>query len=337
MSCELKIALLDCSQSGVGYLAKALNEQGNTITLLAGQGNNFPQLTRGQYFYVTISDCDGCCEVAKVVARDNDVFTLDRPNRGVCHCIGSTAKVIYNDGYEFIRDIADSRLINVEPPLTYNCETRTLGVDCHELFAQDCGGCDCGEGSAGGGGGSGGGGGTPGLRGPKGETGEPGVGVKSILLDSNNNIKVTYTDGVVQTAGQIVVPEGVPGPQGKPGPEGLPGKDGDKGDPGEKGDPGPQGEPGEKGDPGPQGEPGPKGDPGVVLFQLAQTDVDCFVFGEPNVEFRVLGAGFMQPLLEATIPGNGLYQGEKIADAPPGTFYRIVDKKTSRILGIGVL
>jgi len=210
-----------------GFTARPLDIESNRLHLVKGHAKHFPPIINGQYFYVRIKGCDGCCEVAKVVGIDEDVFELDRTMSAKCTCIKSNTMVTYEwDTMQVIKDIANSIGINVESPLKYDACTRTLSVDCKELFAKDCGGCGCGEGVPNGGNAV-----APagGLRGEQGEKGEPGVGVASFTITASGQLTYTLTDGTTRSAGVLPVAKGVRGEQG---PKGEPGVQGDKGDDG---------------------------------------------------------------------------------------------------------
>lgn len=205
------------------------------------------------------------------------------------------------DTMQVIKDIANSIGINVESPLKYDACTRTLSVDCKELFAKDCGGCGCGEGVPNGGNAV-----APagtGLRGEQGEKGEPGVGLASFTITASGQLTYTLTDGTTRSAGVLPVAKGVRGEQGPRGEQGV---QGDKGDDGkypttvniadgkirfvmsdnsvlETDASTLRGEKGDKGDVGPKGD---KGDVGYS-FQYVETDDKAYVFGVPNIAFTI--------------------------------------------------
>lgn len=134
MTCPAKLEPLNCSQTGVGFSTGPLASGGGTITLQAGQGQNFPTPTDGKVFYVDVGGC-GCCTRLKVTRRVGDVLTLEP---GIaCACIQSGARVAYaSNSPEHMRLAAAELPFNAVPPLYWNCETRTLHIDCEELKAM---------------------------------------------------------------------------------------------------------------------------------------------------------------------------------------------------------
>lgn len=301
-NCVLGLVPLSCDRTGVGFTAKPLDSESNRLHLVKGHTKHFPNLEGGQYFYVRIKGCEGCCEVAKVTGIEEDVLILDRTAGSKCTCITSNTMVSYVwDDIRVVTDIAKSIGINVESPLRYDACTRTLSVDCKALFAADCGGCGCGEGvqptlltgeqPAGG------------LRGEQGDKGDQGVGVSSFTISPSGQLMYTLTDGTTRSAGVLPVAKGVRGEPGPPGAQGAPGAKGDKGEtiaaitaePGifkvvmsdnqiitvdataMKGDKGDKGDPGDKGDTGPAG----------YSFQYVETATDAYVFGYPGVTFTI--------------------------------------------------
>ena len=148
MNCELGLIPLSCDRTGLGFTASPLSADSNNLRLLKGQAKHFPVLEGTQYFYVKIQCCNGCCETAKVVRIEEDTLVLDRTIGAKCDCIQSNAMVSYDWNNMFVvQDVANSIGLNVLSPLKYDACTRTLSVDCKELFAADCGGCGCEEGT----------------------------------------------------------------------------------------------------------------------------------------------------------------------------------------------
>lgn len=301
MTCVLNLVPLPCDRTGVGFTSSPLQQTSNKLHLLKGQGRQFPTLIGDEYFYVRIAGCNNCCEVAKVVAVDGDVFTIDRTSGSKCDCVQSNARVSYEwNNIQVVEDIVRSVGINVVSPLKYEPCSRTLSVDCKELFAADCGGCGCGEGavsnqtpaSS-----------TPGARGAKGEQGEPGVGIAQLTVSASGQLLYTLTSGDTKSAGTLPMSKGAKGAEG---PKGDRGEQGPKGEDGAhiatisvvdttatvtmsdgatttvdvsslKGERGPAGE---------QGERGEKGDPGVT-YQYVELGSVAYIFGQPNTDVLI--------------------------------------------------
>lgn len=296
MTCPLNLVPLPCDRTGVGFTAAPLHQTSNTVHLLKGHGRHFPTLAGGEYFYVRITGCNNCCEVSKVVAVEGDVLSLDRTTGSKCDCVQSNARVSYEwNTIQAVEDIVRSVGLNVLSPLKYEPCSRTLSVDCKELFAADCGGCGCGEG---GGNNPAPPSGTPGLRGPKGDPGERGVGIAQLKVSPAGQLLYTLTTGDTKSAGTLPTQKGAKGEQG---PKGDTGEQGPKGDDGAhistisvsdltatvtmsdgatttfdvsslKGEQGPEGK---------QGERGEKGDPGVT-YQYIELGTLAYIFGQPN-------------------------------------------------------
>lgn len=109
----------------------------------------------------------------------------------------------------------------------------------------------------------------------QGATGSPGVSITSVEIENQGSntyaLKVTLSDGTIQTAGTFTSapgpkgdtgeqgPVGPVGPQGEMGPQGPVGPVGPKGDTGEQGPVGPAGPKGDTGETGPMGPAGPAG------------------------------------------------------------------------------
>lgn len=219
--CTARLQELPCDLRGFGYLAEPVRLNDTTLLLMKGQGEYFPAITGDQFFFVNVEGCKGCCEHMRVTARDGDRLTVERTGR--CDCINSNAKVSYDyTSKHYIQAIAREIGLNVLSPLTYDCETNTVGIDCTKL-AQDSD-CGCGSGNN-----------APGTgpRGPRGESGRDGtdgVGVRSISIDATNTLSYTDTLGRTYTIGTVTAaqgPKGDKGDVGEPGPQGPPGIKGD--------------------------------------------------------------------------------------------------------------
>lgn len=297
MNCELNLVPISCDRTGVGYTSHPLSADSNRLHLIKGHAKNFPNISGQQYFYVKIAGCDGCCEVAKVVRIEEDTLHLDRTIGAKCDCIMSNTMVSYEwNNIRVVQDIANAIGINVLSPLKYDPCTRTLSVDCKELFAADCGGCGCGEGATET---TGTNTGTPGLRGQKGEQGEKGVGIAELKITNAGQLLYILTDGTTRSAGTLPIPKGAKGEQGEKGEKG---EDGPKGDDGAHLSTATVNDEGKgvftmsdgsnveldlsplKGEQGETGEQGPKGDKGDTghSFQFVEVGAKAYIYGIPN-------------------------------------------------------
>ena len=132
MSCA-GLAHLGCQQTGVGFLASAWTPSDTTIELAPGQGVNFPTPTATQRYFVDLGGC-GCCTRVEVTARAGDVLTIIPPAASDCTCITKHARVAYaTNSPEHIALVAQALPFEVVPPLRWDCETRTLSIDCAAL------------------------------------------------------------------------------------------------------------------------------------------------------------------------------------------------------------
>lgn len=133
MTCPALLEPLNCAQTGVGFMALAYTAGATTLTLQQGQGEHFPVPASGRVFYVDVGGC-GCCGRLKVTGRVGDVLTVE-PFTG-CTCMSANARVAYaSNSPEHMRLVAMEVPFNAVPPLHWDCETRTLSIDCEELKA----------------------------------------------------------------------------------------------------------------------------------------------------------------------------------------------------------
>lgn len=150
MTCKLGLVFLPCSRSGRSIIAQPVEPSGTRLQLMTGGGSQFPDLSNGGYFYIRVTGCNNCCEVMKVVAKDTDVLVVERNNGTQCNCIQSNSSVVYSlDNAYAYQDLSHYIPLKVTDPLTFNCETNTIGIDCSKLPLSDCG-CGC-DGNTGGG------------------------------------------------------------------------------------------------------------------------------------------------------------------------------------------
>jgi hypothetical protein len=63
-------------------LASGINNAVTALSVTTGNGNLFPTLAAGEYFYATLVDASNNIEVVKVTARSGDNFTIVRGQEG---------------------------------------------------------------------------------------------------------------------------------------------------------------------------------------------------------------------------------------------------------------
>lgn len=140
-TCDTKYAQLPCHQTGVAYTHSKTNVGDTVLRLQQKHSAQLPILGAGQFFYATLTDaCNKRCQQVKVVAVDmvNDTVTLDTP---LADCMSSNARLRYDIcDVNAILAIAESVGLNVTPPLQYDCNTRTLSINCVQLreMLEEC-------------------------------------------------------------------------------------------------------------------------------------------------------------------------------------------------------
>lgn len=143
MTCPTRYAALPCSKTGVGFTSVVTGPSETQLKLRTGHGAQFPVLSPGQFFYADLQDaCGGCCEEVRVVQTQGDVFTIERPAQH-CDCFSTNSLLRYTScSVQAIQAIASDIGINAKWPLVYDCETRTLSIDCaglQEMVQKPCG------------------------------------------------------------------------------------------------------------------------------------------------------------------------------------------------------
>ena len=287
-NCPTSVVSKPCSLTGVGYTRAPMRQGDITIQLQNGHGSQFPKLVSGQFFYVYIQSCDGCCGPVKVTVVEGDTLTLASDH--TCLCVPSNAKVTYDStSAEYIRAVALSSL-KVQAPLHLDCSTGTLYSECEAAESK----CDCGASSDGGNG--------IGIQGPKGEKGDKG--------DKGDK-------GEPGTSGGT----GAVGPTGATGAKGDKGDKGDRGNAGATGPQGPQGEKGDTGATGATGATGDKGDTGAagVGWTYIPSGGSAYVIGIPGASVSLRDANGVE-LGSATIPSTGMAQVQRVGSAGEAVF-----------------
>lgn len=134
VNCKSCYAELACEKTGVGFVHTPVEIGATVIRLQHGHAQHFPVLQECEYFFAHITDaCTKMCEQIRIidVNTDNDTITLATP---MTSCFSSNSRIMYDvRSVSAIRAIASEVGINVVAPLEYNCETRTLSINCQEL------------------------------------------------------------------------------------------------------------------------------------------------------------------------------------------------------------
>ena len=131
MKCPSTYAELPCPLTGVGYLHRKVEIGARELYLIKGQASQFPDLQQGEFFFAYIHDaCTKHCTKVKVIGVDKVADRLDIETPTTM-CIPGLSRISYeSSSVEAIREISASVGINVVYPLVYDCETRTLSLDC---------------------------------------------------------------------------------------------------------------------------------------------------------------------------------------------------------------
>lgn len=134
MKCPSNYAELTCPLTGCGYIHTPVSIGAREIRLIKNQASNFPDLQVDEFFFVYVNDaCNHQCTKLKVVGvnKTTDTLTIETPT---INCIPSNSRICYEStSVEAIREIAAGIGINVVYPLVYDCETRTLSINCQGL------------------------------------------------------------------------------------------------------------------------------------------------------------------------------------------------------------
>lgn len=130
--CAQKLTRIGASQLGVGFTTMPIPTGATTITLKAGHGVNFPIPTGGSSYWVDIV-CPTGTSRAEVIGNAGNVLTVRNLTLS-SGCVPSYAKVSYaSSAPEHVVAIVTEMGINVVAPLQYNCDTRTLSINCEML------------------------------------------------------------------------------------------------------------------------------------------------------------------------------------------------------------
>ena len=153
MACAPVYLGLACHLSGVGFTARQASLGSAFIYLQEGHGAQFPAVSPGEFFYAEVTDgCHSCCEVVRVVGREDDVLVIER-DAPSCDCFSANSRISYlSTTKEAILAIAAEVPFEVVEPLVWDCDTRTLSLDCARLQQMIFGPCGDDPGGGGGGG-----------------------------------------------------------------------------------------------------------------------------------------------------------------------------------------
>lgn len=145
MGCELRYLSLPCVKTGKAVLAESFCGNTTSVKLQPKHGTNLPQAGGGKFFHAfLVSDCCTQCEEVRVTEVKDDVVTLERIEQSAT-CFPPRSTLSYTSTTPAaIRAIVEDTPINVAPPLKYDCNSRTISVDCAQLVESCLKGCGCG-------------------------------------------------------------------------------------------------------------------------------------------------------------------------------------------------
>lgn len=145
MGCEIRYLSLPCIKTGKAVLAENFCGNTGTVKLQPKHGTNLPQAGGGKFFHAfLVSDCCTQCEEVKVTQVQGDTVSIERIEQSAA-CFPPRSTLSYTSTTPAaIRAIVEDVNINVTEPLTYSCESRTIGINCTSLMESCLKGCGCG-------------------------------------------------------------------------------------------------------------------------------------------------------------------------------------------------
>lgn len=132
MTCP-KLARLACGLTGTAKLSANAGVGATTLTLTTLASASLPTMTLGESYYINITGgCGcGCQEPIKVTASAGNTLTVTPP---LTRALSKGTTIAYaSNSVEHMALVAQEAPINIVPPLVWNCETRTLSIDCAAL------------------------------------------------------------------------------------------------------------------------------------------------------------------------------------------------------------
>jgi hypothetical protein len=134
MSCAPTLARLPCDRSGIATVG-AKYTGGASLTLKAGSAAQLPQLQAGEVLFLeVIGKACGGCATFRVTNIVGETLTVDDVP-GVCLPAGVALRYTATHP-EAVKLLAAEVPFEAESPLVWNCQSRTLSVDCTALKAM---------------------------------------------------------------------------------------------------------------------------------------------------------------------------------------------------------
>ena len=133
MTCGPRLARLACDRSGVATVAQRYTG-GTTLALKPGGAAALPTLQAGEVMFVEVigRDCGGCA-VFRVSAIVGESLTVDNVP-GACLPPGTMVRYTATHP-DAIKLLAAELPFEAVSPLVWDCNSRTLSLDCSDLKA----------------------------------------------------------------------------------------------------------------------------------------------------------------------------------------------------------
>lgn len=137
MACATNLVFLPIAATGTGCVRKIVGSP-STITLFKDNAANFPSLTTGKFFYAIIhARCANVIVKVTAVDMTTNQFTVEWVEGQPLSCIPEGSQIVYSLCNQYaLQEMIDTSPVNVTSPLVFDCDTRTISVDCAALKAM---------------------------------------------------------------------------------------------------------------------------------------------------------------------------------------------------------
>lgn len=118
---------ISCNQSGLGIIINNVASNSDEVIISEDDVLQFPALQNNDFFYAYLKNC-GKCEHIKVLAKNGNIFKIERGLNKECFPMGSVIEYD-NRSVEAIRAMAETENYKFVFPLLCNQETKTVSID----------------------------------------------------------------------------------------------------------------------------------------------------------------------------------------------------------------